>query len=636
VKGNRLINKPVASTISSRHRVLVYCPEAYVGSFLLTLQVLARILADAGHEVLFSHCHRLFERCVAKESVLLRGDAPPAAGEQICATCIKSCLQLMRPANLIGFSLSKAIPAVVRDIARNMIDALPDASLANFVFDGVKFGEACRHDLILNRKLLLDTPLEPEHYLYLRQYLKTVVATYLGMQNFLPAAGFTDVIFYGQYAANIAVICAARKVGVNWRLVSNVNHLGVDRRRISIHHAQTHLWMTRMIDEWTDWCDLPLSQDEIEETGDDILIRFGGTNFTTYSPPKTRNRNVFSALGLDHGRRLVVAFTSSLDEYDSELLIDGVLGFPSCEVPDRPYADQIEWLTLLAREIGNRPDLQLVIRIHPREDANKREGVRSRHLDRLHQHLSDLPSNVTVVWPTDPVSSYDLIEVADFVQVWSSMIGLESARLGIPVLKVNCGYSSYPEGDFVLSARTHDTVLAAMDEALTWIPDFDRLVRAWRFYGYTRFASSLDLRDVVPAPQMPSLPEYRRPRRLHEITRAVFEDTLPWKINRQAAGFMDSRLSRDQEAASVRRQLRRVLHAVFTGGKPPADVPLHFERDLSNLTKDAPSGSFAAAHGHCTYVWAEKMYTRYSPMCARLAALSAQDVAPSAALAHVI
>jgi len=628
-RGNRLIKRPAMRTNPAWRRVLVYCPEALVREHFLALQIIARPLARAGHEVLLTHCHGVFGRCVPKDG--LRGDAPAAQGEHICGSCIHTRFDLVQP-DLDGFSLGEAITPALRRRARAMVESLPDTALAGFELDGVKLGLACWHELVLGRKLTLDTPLGPEHHLYLRQYLQTVIATYLGMEDFLPRAGFTDVLLYGQYAANIAVICAAQKVGVNWRLIANINHLGVDRRRAYVHRAQSHLWVSRLIGDWPAWRDLTLAEDEIEETGDDVLVRFGAKSYNTYSPAKSRDNDIFSTLGLDPTRRLVVAFTSSLDEYHAEEIIDGVLGFPESTTPERPYPDQITWLQSISREIAKRSDLQLVIRIHPREDANKREGARSRHLELLRQHLADLPPHVSVVWPSDPVSSYDLLEVADLVQVWSSTVGLESARLGIPVIKIFRGYASYPEGDFALSALTHQGIVTAMEETLAWMPDLNRLIKAWRFYGYSRFAASIDLRDVVPELLFSELPAYREPRRMRELARAVFDEASLWAVNRESSDFIETRLPQAKEATAVKRQLRRIVHAIFTGDPPPVDVPLHFEGS-STVGKRAHDGAFAAKGFQCTYAWGGKIYTRYSPMCARLARLAAHDEIPAVTLA---
>jgi hypothetical protein len=619
-RGNALVTQPPAT---ARRRILVYCPDTFVREHFISLQTIARLLAKAGHEILLGHCRSIFERCMPKDSV--PGDAPAVRGQNICISCIRSRFELLDLADFDGFSLGKAITPQIRARANALVDALPDAELAHFALDGIKLGVACLHDLMLSRKLMTDSQLEPRHYLYLRQYLKSVIATYLGMKDFLPRAGFTDILIYGQYAANVALICAAKAAGINWRMIGNVNHLGVDRGRFYIYGSQTRLWLHELIDQWPAWRDLPMAQDEIEETGDDVLMRFGAKSYTTYSPAKTRDDDVFSALKLDPSRRLVVAFTSSLDEFHAEAFVDDVLGFP-VPAPERPFADQIAWLKAISAEIAKRNDLQLVIRIHPREDANKREGARSRHLELLRKHLTDLPPHVQVVWPADPVSSYNLMEVADLVQVWTSTVGLESARLGVPVIKIFRGYESYPEGDFALSAATPQGVLMAMDTALSWAPNLDRLVKAWRYYGYSRFAASIDLRDVVPGAGAQGLAAYRPAKRADELSRAVFDGAPPWTINLQSADFAATRLPPDKEAVAVKRQLRHIVHAIFTGEIPPTDVSL-LPQDGPALANDAPDGAFAADGAHCSYAWAGRIHTRYSPMCARLAMLAARDTA---------
>ncbi len=495
-KGRLILRRSLVSAKSDRHRVLMYCPEAFVEPHLRAMQTIGRVLADLGHEVLFPRCGGLFKRCVGKDSVGLRGDAPDAAGAEICASCIASSFRLTAYGGLPSFDLRNVVGDDVLLKAEETLASLADAELTEYTVDSFKLGKLCLHDLILSRKLFRETPLDPEQRLYLRQYLTTALATYLGVESFLRKAQVTDVVFYGQYAANIAAVCAAKKTGVNWRVIAYINHLGVDQRRIYMNGVHTHSWTARMIDEWPQWRDLPLALNEIRETGGDVLIRFGAGSFTTYSPPKTTQADVISKLDLDPSKQLIVAFTSSLDEYSAEEIIDDVLGFASPQLV-RPYIDQIAWLTSMLHEIGARPDLQLVIRIHPREDANKREGARSQHLEQLIKHLSAVPSNVRVVWPADPISSYDLIEVADLVQVWSSTIGLESARLGIPVIKLFRGYSSYPEGEFVKSVTSTDALIDEVLEGLKLERSFDFLLMAWRYYGYSRFASSMDFSDVV-------------------------------------------------------------------------------------------------------------------------------------------
>ena len=94
-------------------------------------------------------------------------------------------------------------------------------------------------------------------------------------------------------------------------------------------------------------------------------------------------------------------------------------------------------------------DLSLIVRIHPRKGANKRESVVSQHLSRLRDAFGGAYAHCRFVWPADPVSSYDVGEAADLVLTSWSTIGLEMARLGASVLVAfNGAGAPIPRDDF--------------------------------------------------------------------------------------------------------------------------------------------------------------------------------------------
>ena len=137
---------------------------------------------------------------------------------------------------------------------------------------------------------------------------------------------------------------------------------------------------------------------------------------------------------------------------------------------------------------------------------------------------------------------------------------------------------------------------------------------------------------MVPQLWLSELPPYRTPKRAPELIRAVFEDLPLWTINRQSADFADARLPHEKEAMAVKRQLRRIIHAIFTGERPPADLPLRLHANPVSASY-APDGAFSIIRSQCSYVWRGQVYTRFSPMCARLAQLAAQGSVPAAAVA---
>lgn len=604
-----------------RRRILAWCPDAYVGPHLQTLQLIARIFVDLGHEVFFPFCDRLFPRCVAKESVLFPPGAAPEQGEMVCSPCISSFYHLMSGHGHIVFPLREAIPDTLRERVKDIIASVPDAELAALHYDGVAFGKICMHDLFLSYKLLLDERLEARDYLYLRESLETTLSTYAGLVETLPRTGFTDVYMYGQYAINMAVYLAAKKAGIGARIVVSTNHLGVDRRRVTVQPAQWLQLTTELVAAWPQWRSKPISAANIREIGDDILARLGSFGAPTYSPAKTGDTDLYAQLNLARNRCVIAVFTSSLDEYQAEDMLNEAVGYTPPPRKSRPFQSQIEWLSFLIEEVAVREDRQLVIRIHPREDSNKRDPVRSRHLLRLQESLAHLPENVRVIWPADPVSSYDLVEIADQVQVWGSTIGLESARLGLTVLKLNSGHPSYPEGDFAFSAHDAASYRQLMDDSLNWPYDLGRAIHAWRFYAYSRFFGTIDLTDVVADSTMASLPDYTRPAHAERLAEAFFSPAWAWDINREADQSREAP-SATEEAEAIRRQFGRILHFTMTGENNNDVVPRRFDGAMANMSADSPDGSFAEQGDWCAYAWRGQLFQRRSLACRRFAALA--------------
>ena|GEM_PF-6196277 len=118
------------------------------------------------------------------------------------------------------------------------------------------------------------------------------------------------------------------------------------------------------------------------------------------------------------------------------------------ELKPQPFRDQASWLEHLIEYIRTRPNLQLIVRIHPREGKTKRDPFESRHLQILKARLNGSYERCKIIWPEDPISSYDLAETADLILTSWSTIGLEMARCGVPVV-TSFQELSFPNDDFL-------------------------------------------------------------------------------------------------------------------------------------------------------------------------------------------
>lgn len=143
-----------------------------------------------------------------------------------------------------------------------------------------------------------------------------------------------------------------------------------------------------------------------------------------------------------------------------------------------------EWITRTVQYFSGKPEIQLVVRIHPGEVLVHGTSM----LDVVRQVMPRLPEHIRVIGPKDKVNTYDLIEVADLGLVYTTTVGLEMALSGIPV--VTAGQTHYRGRGFTIDPDSWVTYFKILGQILenpsTHRLDREQVERAWR-YAYTFF-----------------------------------------------------------------------------------------------------------------------------------------------------
>ncbi len=119
-----------------------------------------------------------------------------------------------------------------------------------------------------------------------------------------------------------------------------------------------------------------------------------------------------------------------------------------------------EWLQRTVSYFAGRPDVQLVVRIHPGERYTKGPSV----ADVLHQAVPELPEHIRLVAASDAVNTYDLIEIADLGLVYTTTVGMEMAMSGVPVIVT--GQTHYRGKGFTLDPDTWQSYWELLDQSL--------------------------------------------------------------------------------------------------------------------------------------------------------------------------
>ena len=175
-----------------------------------------------------------------------------------------------------------------------------------------------------------------------------------------------------------------------------------------------------------------------------------------------------------------------LDSRPVVVLPANVIGY-SLTLGRQVYSQSMtEWLLRSVAYFAERPQSQLVVRIHPGERYTKGPSVAEVVSGAFHG--APLPEHIHLVAADDPVNTYDLVEIADLGLVYTTTVGLEMAMSGVPV--VVSGHTHYRDKGFTLDPGSWEAYFQTLDAILEEPEKFhlseQQVKQAWA-YAYRFF-----------------------------------------------------------------------------------------------------------------------------------------------------
>ncbi len=202
---------------------------------------------------------------------------------------------------------------------------------------------------------------------------------------------------------------------------------------------------------WRTWGVVALSRESLEKARMWLVQRRYGANLAWIPFSKSvGGSSVRERLCLNATKPLLVLFTSSTDEVAGDPLMQG------------PYTSQAEWV----QDVVNRnyDQIELVIKVHPNLGGNSYIGAATHELNIYKEMRSTLPANVHMVMPEDNISAYSLADEADIGLTFGSVVGLEMAMLGKPVILASRAF--YELGSSFLTVRSPEELPALLERSL--------------------------------------------------------------------------------------------------------------------------------------------------------------------------
>jgi hypothetical protein len=208
------------------------------------------------------------------------------------------------------------------------------------------------------------------------------------------------------------------------------------------------------------------------------------------------------------------------------------------------------------------------------------------------------------------------------------------ARLGAPVLTSASGDTPTPHDDFREFGETPEAFFDKFRMLLERPVSIETIARAFRWYNLFHLGTSVDLTDLVPNHDAVELPPFKLPAEAETIERIIIGGEHPLKLNyeRLLAAQRPDRVHRERRA--VETQLRRAIHFLYTGQNSAQPLPLFMsdaelsEGEQRRLREElGPHARIIILEGSQTRYLADgKTYSRYSPLCARLAYVCAERI----------
>lgn len=471
-------------------KVLLFAPHSAVWIHAFPEALVAEALVQAGNEVAYVGCGGLLaSHCISMSAFGVPFEATPAEKTRVCRLCKGNAEVVRTQFGFEGPNLEEMITDDDVLLADRLAASVTPETCGDLVLDGVAVGRIAAYELLIqSKKGALDfTPGEWARYL---ASLKNVILVLQATQRIFRDLKPDRVLVYNAlYSVNRTVCRLAELHGIPQYFLHAGNSLANRLQTLILARDHAYSYFAHMRDKWTEMQNRPCSSSAMKAGTDHFLEVIKGRSVWAYSAAPKDGVDLKKFFRIEAAQKVISATMSSDDEFFAGQMI----GTLSCD-PRLLFPKQVDWIRALIAYVEKRRDLCLIVRVHPREFPNKREGVLSEHAKKLKAVLSVLPNNVKVNWPTDNISLYDLANITDvFANAWSSA-GKEMAWLGLPVVLYSRDITLYP-ANLNYVGTTELEYFQKIEQALRegWNPE--RIRKTYRWCAIEYQYSLLDISE---------------------------------------------------------------------------------------------------------------------------------------------
>ncbi|MBI4283700.1 MAG: hypothetical protein HY663_04440 [Chloroflexi bacterium] len=357
-------------------------------------------------------------------------------------------------------------------LARNIAELLEPAQLEEFTYKGLPLGRLVKTSVV---------------HVFHAAYFKPDAAMITVYKSFL-ASGIVMadacVKLLDEYRPNVVCmlngilfaesilyeLAVQRSINVITHEVgTRVNTIVFSRKRNIIFDPDV---------AWKQYGNIPL--DTKENTCLDLLMesrkRSEGELIRLWLHPDEDVESVRACLQMDQKKPVVLLFTNLM--WDTSLIDQNIV-----------FKDAIDWLLRTVGFFFHKPEVQLVIRVHPAEVRSDGHIPKEKMTEIISASFPKLPPHIKVIPPDSDISSYVLMSMAASAIVYVSSAGLEMATMGKPVIVPSRVH--YGRKGFTYNVKTSEEYFRLLENVSSMPPLSEVQVELARRYAYLFYAQMM-------------------------------------------------------------------------------------------------------------------------------------------------
>ena len=401
-------------------RVLIATNTGLHGAVVTLDSTLAACLKLRGADVHFSLCDGILQGCLMST---VSENLPPQAiiDRKLVSSHCKGCFNrgsgVFDGLGVAGHRMSSYLTPQDYQRAAAWAAALDIDSAPSATLDGIPVGE---HAYAGTLRYFASGNLraEPLGEQVLQRYLEGGALMQSAFSKLLDEIKPEVVVLHhGIYSPQgiAARIAAARGIRVVTWVVAYRKSSFIFSHDDTYHHTLMH-------EPTAQWENLVLSSGNQKRLTDYLSSRSTGSQDWIYfhKDPDQAFTAYAKAVGIDQSKPIVSLLTNVM--WDAQL-----------HYPENAFPSMLDWLVDSIETLGSRPDLQVIVRVHPAE-ARGAIPAKQTVIGELSRVFGDLPANVFIVAPTDEASTYEIAAASNAVVIFGTKMGVELTPMGMPVI----------------------------------------------------------------------------------------------------------------------------------------------------------------------------------------------------------